>query len=710
MATIVARTNPTFARTLDSLRREAWMSLGLFWEHDFGGGGPNVTSDERAAWQIRMQQTFSDYVSQLYTLAKTNLANQVKLNSSNPQFVVFNPLGWTRTDYADYPYSGSLPVHVIDVTTNTEVKSEVINKNGAQYLRILAANVPSVGYKVFEIRTGAGASFSNTGTVNNSAQTIDNDFFTITFTNQGVITSLIDKTHGNKQLVNSGSNQDYINNIGRNTTYAGNGNSGGGSFSVQNNGPVSLTVAINSTALIKHQTNLTVFKDIPRVEIYNNELENFGQDSLYTTFSFNNSSISSPTIWHEENGAVINAKKVSNGGNYADQQARYDWLTLNHFAAVSSNGNYGVSLSNEDCYFMKTGNSTANTLDENTAKLNVMVGGRVDNLGLDNQGNTNSFNQRYAITTYNTYSPANSMKRALEHQNSFVTASLTNTTGILPDSNYSFMNISDSNAVLWALKPAETGMDVGGAVARVWNLANTSTVTSVNFADKIVEAKNITHIETDLSDASFSNNVLNATINKNQIISYRVKLDPTSGPLPISVSDFSGMKINSVNLLSWREDTGSNINDFNVERSTDGNSFVTIGTVKENGGNSYNYTDDSVDEVTPYYYRLKINSKSGNFVYSEVILIKAASASKNILVYPNPVHNELKFNLVSDKQARYNILIHDIAGKVLMKLPPPLFEIGNNYFTVNTTNLPTGAYTLTVENGENKYVRKFVKN
>ena len=112
--------------------------------------------------------------------------------------------------------------------------------------------------------------------------------------------------------------------------------------------------------------------------------------------------------------------------------------------------------------------------------------------------------QRYAITTYNNYSPANSMKRSLEHQDGFEKASLTNTTGILPDSNYSFMNISDSSAVLWALKPAEEGMDVGGAVARVWNLANTSRVTFVNLEDKIVEAKNITHIETDLSDASFS--------------------------------------------------------------------------------------------------------------------------------------------------------------------------------------------------------------
>ena len=45
-----------------------------------------------------------------------------------------------------------------------------------------------------------------------------------------------------------------------------------------------------------------------------------------------------------------------------------------------------------------------------------------------------------------------------------------------------------------------------------------------------------------------------------------------------------------------------------------------------------------------------------------------------------------------------------------MKLPPPLFEIGNNYFTINTANLPKGVYTLVVADNTNKYVRKFIKN
>ena len=123
MATIVARTDPSFAKSLDSLRKEAWISLGLYWEHDFGGNGPAVTDDDRAAWERRMEQTFTGYVDQLYTLSKPNLANQVIKTIYQQASFVFNPLSGPRTDYTDIAYNGSVPVHVVDVSTNADVRS-----------------------------------------------------------------------------------------------------------------------------------------------------------------------------------------------------------------------------------------------------------------------------------------------------------------------------------------------------------------------------------------------------------------------------------------------------------------------------------------------------------------------------------------------------------------------------------------------------------
>ena len=681
--------------------------LGLYWEHDFGGNGPGVTNDERAAWQRRMEQNFTGYVNQLYTLSMANLANQIIKVSPNKRFFVFNPLSWSRTDYTDIAYSGTLPVHVVDVSTNAEIRSQVINKNGSQYLRVLAPDVPSVGYKVFEIVNGAGAVFADAATLNSTTRTINNDYFTIVFTNNGVITSLIDKTNGNKQLVNTNTTIDYINNISRNTDFEGSSNTNG-TFTVDNTGPVSLTVKITSTEIVNHETLITVFKNIPRIEIDNKITQNFGDDFLYTVFAFNSTNIPSPTIWHEENGAVILAKKVSNGGHYADQQARYDWLTLNHFAAISSNGNYGVTLSNQDCYFMQTGNSVTLSLDENTARVKVLVAGRVDGLGMVNQDNDAVFNQRYAISAYNTYSAATSMKSALEHQNSLVSAEITNTSGILPGDNFSFLTITDPNTLLWALKPAEEGMDTNGAIVRVWNLANTPANNDFIFNDSITGAKNITHIETDVSDIPFSNKTIHTTVGKNQLKSYRVIL-VAGNALPVRLAEFTGTRINGINKLSWKAETGINFSHFNVERSEDGNTFTSIASINGNAGILYNYDDSNIDELKPYYYRLRLVQKDGSFFYSSVIVVTVEPHTKDFLLYHNPVHDVLKFQLILDKQARYDVWINDITGKTILKSSPPLFEQGSNYFSINTTNLPVGTYILIVRNAEKKYIRKFIK-
>ena len=107
---------------------------------------------------------------------------------------------------------------------------------------------------------------------------------------------------------------------------------------------------------------------------------------------------------------------------------------------------------------------------------------------------------------------------------------------------------------------------------------------------------------------------------------------------------------------------------------------------------------------------MKLVEKDGSFSYSKIILITVDKNTKDILVYPNPVQNQLKFQLILEKQARYDVWINDITGKTIMKLPPPLFEVGNNYFTINTSKLPSGTYTLIVRNAENKYIRKFIKH
>jgi alpha-mannosidase len=253
-----------------------------------------------------------------------------------------------------------------------------------------------------------------------------------------------------------------------------------------------------------------------RIEIRNDIEENF--DTTHTwRFGLN---LSAPDVWHEEVGAVVRAKKVSQGGHYSSraQNSRYDWLTLNHFADMSGSGDVGVTLSNADCYFIRLGNSTVSTLDTNTPQISVLAGGRVvaGNNGLPHQGGDTHFLQRFALQTHGAYNQVAAMKFALEHQNPLVTGVVTGGTAY-PETFYSLLTVSNPNVLLWAIKPSEEGIR-RAIIARVWNLSAGAATFSLTLAGRpILYALRTTHIETPIEGAAVKHGVLTANLNSQQL-------------------------------------------------------------------------------------------------------------------------------------------------------------------------------------------------
>ena len=198
MYTLVAMQKKEFAKELDEMREKAWIACGLYFEHDWTADGPIITRKQRADWQRKIADQLSSYVDTLYTLSLTGLGELIaKPEKASEAFFVFNPLGWTRSDYSDYPYSGSLDIKVVDRITSQEVPVQFITKKNVKYLRILAKDVPSLGYKVFEIRKGASLVKSEQAAFV-SDTIIENSRYRVVFTRQGVITSLIDKNENSR--------------------------------------------------------------------------------------------------------------------------------------------------------------------------------------------------------------------------------------------------------------------------------------------------------------------------------------------------------------------------------------------------------------------------------------------------------------------------------------------------------------------------------
>ncbi len=535
LASLVTLKDPRFATDLSAVRDLAWESFGLYWEHNWTADGP-VKQPVRAMWQDKIQGQISGYTDTLFNRSVGALGRQLK-KTATPRFYVFNPLNWLRSDIADFAYSGAYPVRIIDVTTQTEVASQLMTRGGRRLLRIYAENIPSVGYKVFEIKAGTPKSRLPAATVR--GEFIRNARYRIRLSPSGAITELYDSLAG-RQLVRLTDGR-YVNDLGGASVNEGK------PVVVENAGPVSVTLKAVSPVPVPHTVRVTVFASSQsRIEIEDSIQANF-KDVKTWAFSFN---LTNPTTHHEETGAILTAKKETRGGHYAAQNARLDWQTFNHFADLSeppygraANGRaaygrvpagnraYGITLSNQDCSFFKLGKSTLDSLWEQSSQLSALAGGQVDTkledkgvLGIGGQNGQTEFLFNFALATHQAdFDALAAMRFSLEHQNPLVTGDITGSQDIYPSPTFSLLHTTDPNVVLWTVKPGEDGIN-NGLIARFWNLTGKPVTTALTFARPIQRAWQTTHIETNERPLKPTGNQLPIRFAPTQLTTYRLQL------------------------------------------------------------------------------------------------------------------------------------------------------------------------------------------
>lgn len=507
MQALVAQKQPDFARDLDDMRRQAWFACGLYYEHDWTADSPDVTRKQRAEWQRRIASQLFAYVDTLYNRSYNELQKLITPLSTargvggEASLFVLNPLGWTRTDYCDYAYDGPTDIRIIDNATGRETTYQWIEKQGRRYLRLLARDIPSLGYKTFTIKRGQPAEIATPFIYNK--ETIESDRYRLTLNRQGAITSLTDKRTG-RELISQIDGR-TANDLGMQKRQK---EAKGSDVRVENLGPVSGTLVAESYFPLKHTTRVTLFHDIDRIEVENSIDENFGNQLQTYAYSFN---LLEPRIRTEEAGAILDVAPSSKGGHYADSICRLDWVALNHFADISGREG-GVALSNRDAYFMKTGRSTIDSLDTDTPQISVMVGGKVITwLGIEFQDGDSHFENHFALLPYSDrYDAARSMRFSLEHLNPLVagraegstpanvsSASANDGSPSYTAATYSLLSLSNLNVIPWAVKPAEEGID-HGIILRTWNLSDRAERYTLQTAFPLRSITETTHVETDL--------------------------------------------------------------------------------------------------------------------------------------------------------------------------------------------------------------------
>jgi len=180
-----------------------------------------------------------------------------------------------------------------------------------------------------------------------------------------------------------------------------------------------------------------------------------------------------------------------------------------------------------------------------------------------------------------------------------------------------------------------------------------------------------------------------------------------AGSLPITLLSFQATQSGNAVNVTWKTTEEINAQHFEVQRSANGNNFITIGTVQA-GGNAYQFKDN--EPLAGYnYYRLKMVDKDGAYEYSSIVLVNIKSAADiTSSLYPNPGNGHVTLTLQGPVQGNVSAQVLDLQGRVL--LTKQLGYQHTTHFTtpVDASALPRGNYLLRTMVGDKAFVSKLL--
>ena len=188
-------------------------------------------------------------------------------------------------------------------------------------------------------------------------------------------------------------------------------------------------------------------------------------------------------------------------------------------------------------------------------------------------------------------------------------------------------------------------------------------------------------------------------------------INPPSAVLPLTLLSFDAEKKGGKVETKWQTEQEVNTDYFEVERSTNGVNFSSIGQVKATGlkqKSNYSLMDNTPPQSNTLYYRLKMLDKDGTFEYSKVKSISSKASKGDIKIYPNPISNTIKAELTSITSGDIDISVVDAFGKVVLTSKQKISE-GLNTLNLDCPHLAAGLYLFIAKTGGDSFVQKIVK-
>jgi predicted phosphodiesterase len=173
---------------------------------------------------------------------------------------------------------------------------------------------------------------------------------------------------------------------------------------------------------------------------------------------------------------------------------------------------------------------------------------------------------------------------------------------------------------------------------------------------------------------------------------------------PVEITTFNGSFENNTVKLKWNTATEINNLRFDVERKTNNQEWVNVGSVAGAGNSSspraYSYSDKTFLFSGKYSYRLKQIDFDGKSSYSKVINVDVNITPQAYFLgqnYPNPFNPTTTINYSLPWDSYVKLTIYNALGKMVKELVNGAQADGNFSLGMSANDLPSGIYFYTLQ-------------
>lgn len=177
----------------------------------------------------------------------------------------------------------------------------------------------------------------------------------------------------------------------------------------------------------------------------------------------------------------------------------------------------------------------------------------------------------------------------------------------------------------------------------------------------------------------------------------------TISVLPVTLFDFIAQASNGDVRLTWKTAETKNIRYFDVEHSTDGRQFNSIGRVGLTEECQFSFVHTNAPGGNNYY-RIKIAGNTQQFQYSPVRQVRNPDGDAVLTVYPNPAQNNITI-IFPAGEATASLQVIDMFGRTVHTF---MVAPHTGRYVVDSGNLPAGQYLVALTGKQRRWTTKLV--